>query len=105
MATNDDLEPSAQWGQSVARVLESIRLPAPYDLDEFLFPSDHVEVARCTRDRERGMQDDSKHVKAKQMKWEVKHLQAYNAVGLDWPPAISDEKVTLPDVRRLPHAG
>jgi hypothetical protein len=69
-------------------VLSSLRRDAPYNVEEFMFPEDHPEVDRCKLER-----NAVGHKPGKTNKWEVLHLQAYQEIGLAFPPVITDVRV------------
>ncbi len=90
MAVNTRLNPVAGWAEKLGTVLSDIRREFPFDLEEFVFASDHPEVSRARAERRKAKVPAEPKQGAK---WQRGHLQAYQGQGLAWPAEITDPEV------------
>ena len=114
--------PVPSWAPALQMTLSTMRLPEQMPLKCFLLPDDHPEVKRCIEER-RSLKTqkvtsattpggkskakpkgktDPKAGSAAQAEFEAKHFDAFQTVGLVWPPAFDENIAITARVEHLP---
>ena len=92
VAANTALGTKSGWIAVIRSVLQDFVREHPFAIDEFAFPSEHLDVNRCSQQRRESREGRRE---ATTSKWEVKHLQAFQSANLRWPAEIDVPEVEL----------
>jgi site-specific DNA-cytosine methylase len=93
VTTSDE---SPQWFHDIFTTFTDMKVEAP-PLGEFLAPSDHVSVASWRAERTANL--EARDCSRVDRKYEVDHMDAFIALGMDYPPDMGD---FTPTVSHLP---